>query len=96
MSRTCLVLFSAVGFGAGGSVLLQLPPGSGRGNGTYGWGGAAGTIFWIDTKNQVRVSAMINRFLAVGSIDSQLIQAVYNDLKPGSVLVTQVGLVGAP
>ena len=36
-----------MGFGAGGSVYLADVPG-GAGKGTYGWGGAAGTIAWVD------------------------------------------------
>lgn len=70
----------SLGYGAGGSVLLQPDPGAGRGAGTYGWGGAAGTVFWVDTTKQVRASAMINRFTAVGLLDEPLIEAVYRDL----------------
>lgn len=40
------------GFGAGGRVSL---PGSVRGAGVYGWGGAAGTIAWVDTARKMRV-----------------------------------------
>lgn len=47
------------GFGAGGSVnLVDIPGGSGKG--TYGWGGAAGTIAWVDPKNHVRATVMVN------------------------------------
>lgn len=47
------------GFGAGGSVYLVDLPG-GPGKGTYGWGGAAGTIAWVDPKNKVRATVMVN------------------------------------
>jgi CubicO group peptidase (beta-lactamase class C family) len=48
-----------LGFGAGGSVYLDDMPG-GAGKGTYGWGGAAGTIAFVDPKRGVRVTAMVN------------------------------------
>ena len=41
-----------MGFGAGGSVQLEDVPG-GPSKGTYGWGGAAGTVAWIDPANKV-------------------------------------------
>jgi len=47
------------GFGAGGSVYLVDIPG-GPGKGTYGWGGAAGTIAWVDPKNKLRATVMVN------------------------------------
>lgn len=47
------------GFGAGGSVYLVDLPG-GPGKGTYGWGGAAGTIAWVDPKNHLRATVMVN------------------------------------
>ncbi len=50
---------STQGFGAGGSVSLVDTPG-GPGKGTYGWGGAAGTIAWVDPKNKVRATVMVN------------------------------------
>lgn len=40
------------GFGAGGRVSL---PGSSLGAGVYGWGGAAGTIAWVDPVRKMRV-----------------------------------------
>ncbi|MBX9881740.1 MAG: beta-lactamase family protein [Sphingomonas sp.] len=47
------------GFGAGGSVYLVDIPG-GPSKGTYGWGGAAGTIAWVDRARQLRVTVMVN------------------------------------
>lgn len=47
------------GFGAGGSVYLVDIPG-GPAKGTYGWGGAAGTIAWVDPVHKLRVTVMVN------------------------------------
>ena len=47
------------GFGAGGSVYLVDIPG-GPSKGTYGWGGAAGTIAWVDPVRKVRATGMVN------------------------------------
>ena len=47
------------GFGAGGSVVIREVPG-GPSVGTYGWGGAAGTIAWVDPKKQIRATIMVN------------------------------------
>ena len=46
------------GYGAGGSVYLAGVPG-GPGRGTFGWGGAAGTIAWVDRENGVRETVMV-------------------------------------
>ncbi len=43
------------GFGAGGRVTIKETPG-GEGIGTYGWGGAASTIGWVDRTRGVRAS----------------------------------------
>lgn len=51
-----------MGFGAGGSVYLADGPGGHPGKGTYGWGGAAGTIAFVDPKNQARGTVMVNYF----------------------------------
>jgi len=48
-----------LGFGAGGSVYLADVPG-GPSKGTYGWGGAAGTIGWVDPVRKVRATVMVN------------------------------------
>ena len=50
---------NAQGFGAGGSVVINSTPG-GPAKGTYGWGGAAGTIAWVDPVNQARATIMVN------------------------------------
>ncbi len=51
------------GFGAGGTVYLADGPDS-PGKGTYGWGGAAGTIAFVNPVTKMRVTAMVNYFPA--------------------------------
>ncbi len=51
------------GYGAGGSVYLADKPG-GPSKGTYGWGGAAGTIAYVDPVKGVRGTIMVNYFPA--------------------------------
>ena len=53
-----------MGFGAGGSVYLEDAPGGGPSKGTYGWGGAAGTIAWVDPVKRVRGTVMVQYFPA--------------------------------
>lgn len=48
-----------MGFGAGGSVYLEDAPGGMPTKGTYGWGGAAGTIAWVDPINKRRGTVMV-------------------------------------
>jgi CubicO group peptidase (beta-lactamase class C family) len=43
------------GFGAGGRVTIKSGP-NGEGVGTYGWGGAASTIAWVDRTRKIRAS----------------------------------------
>lgn len=50
-----------MGFGAGGSVYLEDAPG-GAGKGTYGWGGAAGTVAFVDPVRHLRGTIMVNFF----------------------------------
>ncbi len=69
---------AAGGYGAGGFVTLADVPG-GPGAGTYGWGGAAGTIAWVDPKNGVRASAYVNYFPAEKwPLRTDLMKAVYS------------------
>ncbi|MES2057725.1 MAG: serine hydrolase domain-containing protein [Pseudomonadota bacterium] len=49
------------GFGAGGSVTIADTPG-GAAKGTYGWGGAAGTVAFVDPVHRVRGTVMVNYF----------------------------------
>lgn len=69
-----------MGFGAGGSVYLEAVPG-GPGKGTYGWGGAAGTIAWVDPANKVRATVMVNYFPSdKWPLRADATRAVYADL----------------
>jgi CubicO group peptidase (beta-lactamase class C family) len=52
-----------MGYGAGGSVYLADNP-AGASKGTYGWGGAAGTIAWVDPVRKARGTVMVNYFPA--------------------------------
>ena len=70
------------GFGAGGSVTLADTPG-GPAKGTYGWGGAAGTIAWVDPINRVRGTIMVNYLPGDRwPLRSEATKAVYGDLYP--------------
>ncbi len=53
-----------MGYGAGGSVYLADGPGGYPGKGTYGWGGAAGTVAWVDPTRHSRGTIMVNYFPA--------------------------------
>lgn len=53
-----------MGFGAGGSVYLEDAPNGGPSKGTYGWGGAAGTIAWVDPARKMRGTIMVQYFPA--------------------------------
>ncbi len=48
-------LIAGQGFGAGGRVTIATDP-RGSGIGTYGWGGAAATIAWVDATRGIRAS----------------------------------------
>jgi CubicO group peptidase (beta-lactamase class C family) len=71
-----------VGFGAGGFVLIKAGPTEKMGPGSYGWGGAAGTVFWVDPATGVRATGMINRIGDSGKLKDPLATAVYSDLVP--------------
>jgi CubicO group peptidase (beta-lactamase class C family) len=69
-----------LGYGAGGSVALTDTPG-GPGAGTYGWGGAAGTIAFVDPKNGVRGTVMVNYMPSDRyPLRAESIPAIYGDL----------------
>jgi CubicO group peptidase (beta-lactamase class C family) len=50
---------AGMGFGAGGSVTLG-EDANGAGKGTYAWGGAAGTVAWVDRAHHARGTVMVN------------------------------------
>ncbi|MBB5713271.1 serine hydrolase domain-containing protein [Sphingomonas aerophila] len=53
-----------MGYGAGGSVYLADGPGGVPSKGTYGWGGAAGTVAFVDPAKRIRGTIMVNYFPA--------------------------------
>ncbi|HJW41245.1 MAG TPA: serine hydrolase, partial [Rhizomicrobium sp.] len=64
---------SAVGFGLDFAVTLDAKKfGSRQGNGSIWWGGAAGTWFWIDPKNDLFFLGMIQKFGAGAAGNEQL------------------------
>jgi CubicO group peptidase (beta-lactamase class C family) len=67
-----------IGFGAGGSVYLADAPG-GPSKGTYGWGGAAGTIGWVDPVRNIRGVVMINLF-GDTALKRESARAIFADL----------------
>lgn len=71
-----------MGYGAGGSVYLAGVPG-GPGKGTYGWGGAAGTVAWVDPENKVRATIMVNYFPAEKwPLRADAVRAIQSELAP--------------
>ncbi|URW75001.1 beta-lactamase family protein [Sphingomonas donggukensis] len=69
----------AMGYGAGGSVYLRDVPG-GASKGTYGWGGAAGTIAWVDPVRKIRGTVMVNYFPAdKWPLRADVVKALYAD-----------------
>ncbi|MGC6400067.1 serine hydrolase domain-containing protein [Sphingomonas sp. FW199] len=71
---------ATMGYGAGGSVYLADKAG-GAGAGTYGWGGAAGTVAWVDPKNGVRGTIMVNYFPSdKWPLRDEATKAVYADI----------------
>ncbi|WP_230770937.1 serine hydrolase domain-containing protein [Sphingomonas sp. Leaf4] len=69
-----------MGFGAGGSVYLESLPGR-PAKGTYGWGGAAGTIAFVDPARRLRGTVMVNYFPADRwPLRADLVRALASDL----------------
>ena len=74
------------GYGFGYDFAVFTDPGfigSTVGKGTFTWGGAAGTWFWIDPTNDVVFVGMIQRLLGAGSPDMDTLthQLVYQALE---------------
>jgi CubicO group peptidase (beta-lactamase class C family) len=81
---------TGVGFGVDVSVVTDTAKaGTLRGEGTYDWGGAAGTWFWIDPKNDVIFVGMIQvmnrwQYPQLQNIDTETSALVYRALvEPG-------------
>lgn len=73
-------MFGPSGFGAGGRVTIE-PGALGEGIGTYGWGGAAGTVAWVDRANNVRASGYIQNLPSEATpFRGGVLGAVYTDL----------------
>jgi CubicO group peptidase (beta-lactamase class C family) len=73
------------GFGFGFDFGVYTEPGfisHPLGKGTYTWGGAAGTWFWIDPTNDIVFVGMVQRVIAPGSPDMDTIahELVYQAL----------------
>lgn len=65
------------GFGAGGRVTINRGV-NGEGIGTFGWGGAASTIWWVDRASNVRASGWIQLMEQGGqSFPTALAKAIY-------------------
>jgi CubicO group peptidase (beta-lactamase class C family) len=70
-----------MGFGAGGSVVLEDKANS-MGAGTYGWGGAAGTAAWVNPVKKVRGTIMVNYFPAdKWPIRDETVKALISDMQ---------------
>lgn len=69
-----------MGFGAGGSVILEDKADS-MGAGTYGWGGAAGTVAWVNPVMKIRGNVMVNYFPAdKWPVRTDTVKALQTDL----------------
>ena len=69
-----------MGFGAGGSVILEDKADS-MGAGTYGWGGAAGTIAWVNPVRKMRGTVMVNYFPGEKwPVRTETVKALQSDL----------------
>lgn len=69
-----------LGFAAGGSVYLKDKPGGGA-KGTYGWGGAAATVGWVDPARGIRGTIMVNYIPAdKWTLRADVVKALASDL----------------
>jgi len=77
--------FSGAGFGLGVAVVTDVPASGVMGSaGEYSWGGAAGTIFWIDPVEDLFVISMIQLMQSPWPLRSELKVLTYqalNDLR---------------
>lgn len=72
------------GFGAGGRVTIE-PGAAGEGVGTFGWGGAAGTVAWVDRANNLRASGYVQNLPSeITPFRAGVLGSVYADLHGGS------------
>lgn len=72
------------GFGAGGRVTIE-PGAAGEGVGTFGWGGAAGTVAWVDRANNLRAAGYVQNLPSeITPFRAGVLGSVYADLHGGS------------
>lgn len=70
-----------VGFGLNGYVVID--PGKMKikqGLGTYSWGGAAGTAFWVDPTNDLIALGMMQVLVGAGTLDPVISPKIYDAL----------------
>lgn len=75
-------VFPGAGFGFGLNGAVVVDPAKSplkQGNGTYSWGGAAGTTFWVDRANDMIVLGMIHVLGLSGSLNA-LSPSIYDAL----------------
>jgi CubicO group peptidase (beta-lactamase class C family) len=71
-----------LGFGLGVAVLVDpAAQDTPQGEGTIGWGGAGGTFFWVDRKNDLFVVFMIQRVLGYERFGDRPRRLVYDALR---------------
>jgi CubicO group peptidase (beta-lactamase class C family) len=73
--------FSGAGFGLGVPVLEDVPAAGVIGSaGEYSWGGAAGTIFWVDPVEELVVIGMIQLIQSPWPLRAELKSLTYQAL----------------
>lgn len=68
------------GFGAGGFVYTSDKPG-GLSRGAYGWGGAAGTLAWVDPAKGMRGTVMVNYLNGDVPLSADVSRALAKDME---------------
>jgi CubicO group peptidase (beta-lactamase class C family) len=72
---------SGAGFGLGFAVVTDVPASQVIGSeGEYSWGGAAGTIFWVDPEEELLVVCMIQLMQSPWPLRSELKALTYQAL----------------
>ena len=69
---------SDFGFGLGFRVILDVPSTGAPGSvGEYSWGGAAGTVFWVDPKEELVVVVMVQLMSSPYDLRSEMKSLIY-------------------
>lgn len=72
---------SDFGFGLGFKVILDVPSTAAPGSvGEYNWGGAAGTIFWVDPKEELIAVVMIQLSSSPYNLRREMKSLIYQAL----------------